>query len=304
MTTPTIDNVLVISKRSAYDLYVRQYKMSRVRALLRKKDPSVARLIRADAQHGETLEEVRSALKTLKIKARFRDRSQIGDVTPFDLVITVGGDGTLLSVSHTLGETPVLGINSAPEDSVGFFAGARKGNVLDRLTQLLDGAMARTWLARMRVHVDKKEVDRRVLNEVLFAHKCPAMTSRYILKVGDREEEQKSSGFYIGPAAGSTAAIRSAGGRVLPLGSRALQLVVREPYTPDGRGVEIAHEVIKAGESIEVINKMREGCLFIDGPRKPQPVEIGQRVRFDLSPEPLLVYGMARAESVRKRRET
>jgi NAD+ kinase len=289
-----IERVLVVSKKSAYELYVRQHKMQRVRALLRKGDPSVERLVRADAHHRETLEEVRAALKTLKISSRFRDRSQLGEVSGFDLVITVGGDGTLLSISHALSTTPVLGVNSAPLDSVGFLAGAKKGEVLEKLEAIASGATRLQKIARMRVWVDGREVHRRVLNEVLFAHKNPAMTSRYFLSVHGTTEEHKSSGFYIGPALGSTAAIRSAGGRVLPLGSKALQLIVREPYTPDGKGFALERVMIRPGEAIEAINKMREGSLFLDGPRTPIALEIGQRVSFDLSPEPLHAYGIHR----------
>jgi NAD+ kinase len=150
----------------------------------------------------------------------------------------------------------------------------------------------------MRVSVDGREVHRRILNEVLFAHKSPAMTSRYFLSVGEITEEQKSSGFYIGPAVGSTAAIRSAGGRVLPLRSKKLQLIVREPYTPDGSRYRIEHVLIDPGTKVEALNKMREGYLFLDGPRQPLPLEIGQRVNFDLSPEPLYVFGIDRKHLV------
>jgi NAD+ kinase len=292
----TVERVLVVSKKSAYDLYVRQHKMRRVQELLRKKDPSVERLVRADKHHRETLDEVRDALKSLKIKARFRDRSQLGAIDDFDLVLTVGGDGTLLSVSHELADTPILGINSAPLDSVGFLAGAQKGNVLERLTAIVERRTPIQRLTRMRVSVDGREVHRRVLNEVLFAHKSPAMTSRYFLTLGDVCEEHKSSGFYIGPAVGSTAAIRSAGGRVLPLRSKKLQLIVREPYTPDGSRYATERAVIEPGTKIEALNKMREGYLFIDGPRQPLALEMGQRVRFDLSPEPLCVYGIDRTK--------
>jgi NAD+ kinase len=288
------ESVLVVSKKSAYDLYVRQHKMRRVQELLRKKDPSVERLVRADKHHRETLDEVRAALKELGLKARFRDRAQRGSVDEFDLVLTVGGDGTLLSVSHDLATTPILGINSAPLDSVGFLAGAQKGNVLERLSAILDGSTPLQRLTRMRVSVDGREVHRRVLNEVLFAHKSPAMTSRYFLTVDGVTEEHKSSGFYIGPAVGSTAAIRSAGGRVLPLRSKKLQLIVREPYTPDGSRYQVERALIDPGTKVEALNKMREGYLFLDGPRQSLALEMGQRVSFDVSPEPLCVFGIDR----------
>src|SRR4051812_32349702 len=84
----SVERVLVVSKKSAYEQYVRRHKMARVRALLRAKDPVVANLERADLHHGETLVEVREALEKLGIRGRFRDRSKVGSVDDFDLVIT------------------------------------------------------------------------------------------------------------------------------------------------------------------------------------------------------------------------
>ena len=44
------------------------------------------------------------------------------------LVVTVGGDGTLLAASHLVGGgVPVVGINSSPRSSVGFFCAGKKG---------------------------------------------------------------------------------------------------------------------------------------------------------------------------------
>ncbi len=288
-----IERVLVISKRSAYENYVRRHNMPRVRALLRARDPVVANLVRADAHHAETLEEVREALGKLGVRARFRDRSKVGLVDDFDLVVTVGGDGTLLSVSHSVGETPMFGINSAPVDSVGFLCSARRGNVRERFEALLEGKLATAHLARMRVAVDGKVVHTRVLNDCLYANRNPAMTARYFLLFRDVTEEQKSSGIWVGPATGSTAAIGSAGGRRLPPESRRVQFVVREPYKPDGGRYANRQGLVTPGDALEIWNKMREAALYLDGPRTVVHLEIGQRVRFDLSPERLNVIGFA-----------
>jgi NAD+ kinase len=273
--------------------------MARVRALLRSHDPSVARLERADVHHHETLDELRSAIDTLGLRARYRDRSNIGVVDDVDLVITVGGDGTLLSASHAIGTIPVFGVNSAPMDSVGFLCSARRGQVLSRLRAVVRGALATTNLARMRVVVEGQPVHTRVLNDVLYAHRNPAMTARYILAFRRAVEEHKSSGIWISTAAGSTAAVRSAGGRVLSPRSKLLEFVVREPYDPTGRGPTWQRGLVRPHESLEIWNKMRQAALFLDGPRTIVPLEIGQRVRFELSPEPLSVIGFARNTSAR-----
>lgn len=294
--------VLVVAKRSTYDLYVRQHKMARVIALLNSKDPTVARLERADAHHAKTLEEVRAAIEHVGWKATFRDRDRVGDATGFDLVITVGGDGTLIWVARSLSETPILGVNSAPMDSVGYLCGTRMGEVRDHLVAIAEGRVSRVRAARMQVAVDGEVVQRRVLNEVLFTHPVPAMTSKYILEFGGTREEQASSGIWISTAAGSTAAIRSAGGRPMPLRSRMLQFVVREPYVPPGVDYAQLRGFVHPDETLRVHNKMRDARLYADGSRNGVSVELGQLVEFSLSDEPLILMGVStHATAARKR---
>jgi NAD+ kinase len=136
-----------------------------------------------------------------------------------------------------------------------------------------------------------------VLNDALFAHAHPANTSRYLLTVGDHTEAQRSSGIWVSTATGSTAAIHSAGGRVLPLRSRKLQYVVREPYAAPGERAVCLGGVLRQGQVFEVANKMREAKVYLDGPRTALTVEIGQRVRFERSEEPLMLLGVSEAGS-------
>jgi NAD+ kinase len=198
---------------------------------------------------------------------------------------------------------PLLGVNSAPSHSVGFFCGARKGQVRATVEQALAGKLRRAELTRMRVERNGERLHERVLNEALFCHESPAATSRYILRLATvgrgrgktlAHEEQKSSGMWIGPAAGSTAAQRSAGGKVQPLSSRKLQFVVREPYRADGHALEIRLGLVDEDQVLEIKSKMRSARLFLDGDRIVHDVTIGDVVTLRRSDEPLVVLGLPR----------
>jgi NAD+ kinase len=210
----------------------------------------------------------------------------------FDLVVSVGGDGTLLRASHAAVDVPVLGVNSAPDHSVGFFCGVRSETFADALRRAQTGKIVRATLARMQVSIDDRIVSERILNDALFCHSSPAATSRYLIELGGVVEEQKSSGFWIGPAAGSTAAQCSAGGRVLPLESDLIQLVVREPYTPKGETYRLRHALIKPGEELVVRSKIRDATLFVDGPDEVYGAGFGDVLRFRRAETPLLVLGI------------
>lgn len=293
--------ILVVYKKSAFQTNVRERKNPRFLELLSRKDPSVARLVEAHEDHQATLEEAHEALDRLGVRATFRFRGDEGLVEDFDLVVTVGGDGTLLWAARWVGPgTPVLAINSAPHDSVGHFCAGKKGHVRAILAKALDGSLRKTELTRMEVALDGETVTRRVLNDMLFAHPSPAATSRYLLTLAPRRgrgrtEEQKSSGVWAGPAAGSTAAQLSAGGRVLPVASKKLQFVVREPYQPGGRRIGMPRGLVQDGGHLHIVSKIREGRLFIDGPHRIRDVRMGSEIVLRRSDEPLTLLGLPRA---------
>jgi NAD+ kinase len=295
-----VAKILVILKRTPYTEFVLMDKDAHVKRLLAKGDVAVSRLHRSHVDHENTVLELRAALKTLREKAVFSAGPTTTITEDFDLVITVGGDGTLLAASHQLGpHTRLLGINSAPNHSVGFFCGGHKGAVLATLKKALANELPFTTLSRMQVEVNGKILHARVLNEALFCHSSPAATSKYILTVtqpnGRRsEEEQKSSGLWIGPAAGSTAAQRSAGGKVLPLRSKQIQYVVREPYTPFGRRLRLVCGLVEDGGTVELNNKMRTSRLYLDGHKTEYRLALGDHLVMRRAAESLCVLGLAR----------
>jgi NAD+ kinase len=283
----------VVVKRTAYRLFVEEAQDERIARLLRKNDPTVRKMRRSHHEHLGTIEEVAGALDALNAKVDWIRRAHAPfDPADADLVVTVGGDGTLLAASHRVGATPILGVNSAPHHSIGFFCGVKKGHVAAALERALDGRMKAVKLSRMAVQLNGQPVSTRVLNDALFCHPSPAATTRYILRLGKTVEEQKSSGFWIGPAAGSTAAQRSGGGKILPLSSSELQLVVREPYTPEGEKLSLTRALIADGKELFVRSKIREGRLFLDGPHEQVEIGMGDRLVFRRSAEPLFVLGL------------
>ena len=287
--------VLVIYKKSAYRVYVHERRHPRVTALLQAGDRAASRLMRAHDSHEATLLAARKALRALGARAVFRHRSIRSSALEFDLVVTIGGDGTLLRSSQLVGaDCPVVAINSAPADSVGFFSAGSRDDVGDLLADALAGRLRATRLARMQVAIDQQVVTTRVLNDVLFCHVDPGATTRYAIRFRGREEEHKSSGIWVATAAGSTAAIASAGGRPQPVRSEQLQFLVREPYLHGAARPRMLHGFVRAGEMLHLRSQVRAGRLCMDGPRAFHPVEIGARLELSRSPEPLTLLGFSR----------
>lgn len=257
---------------------------------------SVEGLLHEHEIHQETLRQAKTALRDLGASAVLRYRPEpLPEEGAWDLIVTLGGDGTLLWASHLAdSSTPMLAINSAPDTSVGYFCAGDGHNVHEVLAAALEGRLKSSRLARMRVDVGDKVLSTRVLNDALYCHESPAATSRYILEYAGDQERQMSSGVWVGPAAGSTAAIRSAGGKVLPTGSQKIQFVIREPY----RGVDNRYRLVKGmvppGEDIRITSRMTKGQIFLDGTQKVYAIGIGDRIRMTLSDEPLTLLGLER----------
>jgi NAD+ kinase len=287
--------VVVITKRTAYRRFIEDERDPRAQALLKNHDPAVKNWLVAHRAHARTLDTVLASLEKTGAQVMLVERAHAAfDASDATLIVAVGGDGTLLAASHSVVKAPVLGVNSAPGHSVGFFCAAQRTTFRSMLELALAGKLPSASLTRMAVAVNDRLRTKHVLNEALYCHASPAATSRYLLEHGRSHEEQRSSGIWVGPAAGSTAAQRSAGGRVLSFHSRMLQLVVREPYTPSGRPYRLAKLLIRDGDSVEVESKMDDAALFFDGPYRHLPVRLGDKVKFFASDEPLVVLGLSR----------
>ena len=128
--------VVVVVKRTPFGRYVEEEGDPEVVRLIKKRDPSVARWVRAHREHLGTVAVVERALKKLGARAwMLHGPRVVFDASDASLVVTVGGDGTLLAASHHVGRAPILGVNSSPGSSVGFFC-EDSSTCLLRLTQI------------------------------------------------------------------------------------------------------------------------------------------------------------------------
>lgn len=284
-----INNCLVIIKQTAMAMG------GRAASLAKSGDATAKRFLTADAEHSRTIDAVRQALARRKISFGETSLSNTdarlkGQLAIADLIISVGGDGTLLNSSHYVRGGAMLGVNSAPGDSVGHFCSVNRKSFEQKLDSILKGKWKPRELARLQVILDEKVLPELALNDVLIAHDCPAATTRYLIKVGRREEEHRSSGVWVSTAAGSTAGIRSAGGKVMPLGSRRIQFLVRELYREPKRKYLLTRGFVEPDDEIVIASKMAKGELYIDGARTFYEFPFGTRARIERAPTGLRLF--------------
>lgn len=271
------------------------HRGGRAARMARSGHATARRILPAAEEQARTVEVVEDALRSRdvafrRVRVDEIDQQARDRLARASLVVTVGGDGTLLAAAHPVTDAAVLGVNSAPGDSVGHFCSTDRRGFASWLREIEDGARRPVAVARLAVSLDGRVLPELALNDVLIAHDHPAATSRYRLTVGGRVEEHRSSGLWIAAAAGSTAGIRSAGGSPMPLRSRRIQFRVRELYREPGRRYGLAAGFVGPPAAVVVESKMDEGFLFIDGARSAYPFPFGSRVEVRTSLHPLRLF--------------
>ena len=166
--------------------------------------------------HDKSLETVRKSLEELvrdrvtAITFKARETVSREDFAGRDLVVILGGDGTLTSIAHSIdSDTPVMGVNSHPQDddedgSYGFYMGSDPENFDSDIRVALDGDAIVNVLPRLQAEIvttsGKRILSDPALNDLIIANTHQYQPSRYRLQRGESGSEdeidviQRSSG--------------------------------------------------------------------------------------------------------------
>ncbi len=282
-----IPRVLIVYKKSSYEAHVLDEKDENYLRLMRERNVVIRKSKSSHDIHIETLETIKGHLRTLRIPFDFRLRYHLRPLKNYDLVLTIGGDGTFLETSHYIENGLLMGINSVPQESVGFFCKTTADTFLEKMFLFIEGKAPIKLLQRLEIAINNQIVFPLALNDTLFANQNPAGTTRYLLRIRGVQEEQKSSGLWLSPAPGSTAATKSAGGKKLPLTSQKIQYVTREPYAPPEKRYKLLKGILNPRESIQFVSTMDDGIIYIDGPHHAYPIQRGTTVKARHAQKPI-----------------
>jgi NAD+ kinase len=186
-------------------------------------------------------------------------------VREVDLVVVLGGDGTLLSVARDAGEraVPIAGVNLG---TLGFMAEIATDEMYAALERILGGE-ARIE-SRMRLEVRALRGERELgrwlaLNDAVVSNAETARMIELAVRVDQMEvTTYRADGLLISTPTGSTAYSLSAGGPILDPRLEALVLTPISPHTLTHRPV-----VLPASSRVEVRADGRGGGvrLSVDG---------------------------------------
>jgi NAD+ kinase len=187
----------------------------------------------------------------------------------FDMLIAVGGDGSVLRAGHLCAPcgVPILGINLG---RLGFLIQIDRKDWHEYFEKLFNGE---AWIEnRMMLHADHMRAGEQIgawnaLNEVVVGRGQLLRPVRLTASVDGRElTSYVADGLIASTATGSTAYALAAGGPILPPELRNILLVPIAPHLSVDRAVVLAE-----GSSVTIKVRGENAVISVDG-QPPTPL--------------------------------
>ncbi|MBU1976258.1 MAG: NAD(+)/NADH kinase [Nanoarchaeota archaeon] len=268
-----MSRVMLVYKRSSFDLY-KDSDDELIRNFIWSNHPEAKRKRESHEHQEKTLETVVHELQRQGISFDQIYRADLDKPDGYDYVITVGGDGTLLEVAHFILDIPLLGVNSDPNGSLGFYSSSNRFNFGEILADI--DSYKTTQLHRFGIKIDGKSVREPALNDVLFAHSNPAANTYYVL-TADKvlDPVGRGSGVLMCTPSGSTAFLYQENGIMTPL---------------DFDKIQYRHRAVRGNKSqfaseINIESTTRPARIYIDGDHLTYPVTLGQTLNITQGPQ-------------------
>lgn len=198
-----------------------------------------------------------------------------------DLVIVMGGDGTMLSVGRALRDTgvPLIGINRG---RLGFLTDLQTEHMLDDLDKILQGEHqleSRILLQSVVTRAGQVIKQTVALNDVVIKSAFRLIELEVHVD-GQFVSRQRSDGLILTTPTGTTAYGLSAGGPIMHPDLEAISIVPISPHTLSYRPI-----TVPACSVIEVIVvNAADAQISYDG-QGQYPLAVGDHVRIERAPQ-------------------
>jgi NAD+ kinase len=206
-----------------------------------------------------------------------------------DLMIALGGDGTLLRGSRSVADmrVPVVGINLG---DLGFLAAYGRDQLIDCVTDAVEGRLR--WEPRLRMGVEVRRggkvfATETAVNDVYIKHGQIPRLLRLATRVGNQDlAHYKADGLIVTTPLGSTAYNLAAGGPIIAPGTHVFTITPICPHSLTLRPVVVSAEDGVTVTWIGPATGETDGYLTADGQWKIS-LQLGDEIKMFASEEPL-----------------
>ncbi len=191
--------------------------------------------------------QVAEVLTNLGINCLFPSSSKIGTriskrtytdrviLNRSDLVIAIGGDGTLLSTARNFGyfNIPILGINLG---NLGFLTDIPPADLTFALNNIMQGKYVEDKRIFLEAKIKGNKQSHKALNEIVLHSGSIAQLIEYDLFIDDEfVYRQKADGLIVSTSTGSTAYSLSGNGPIISPEVKAITLLPMFPHSLNAR---------------------------------------------------------------------
>jgi NAD+ kinase len=234
----------------------------------------------SSAEASDTALLVRQYLESRKLEV-ITDETEVGRSA--ELVVVLGGDGTLIHAASLLNgrPVPILGVNMG---SLGFMTEVPQSGLYGALDLVLEGKALVSERMKLRVHLHRggrpeRALDEEVLNDVVISKSALSRMAELDTRCsGDYVTTYKADGVIVATPTGSTAYALAANGPIMYPTMRGVIIAPICPHTLTQRPL-----VVPDDENIEIVLvNDTEVYLTLDG-QTGMPLERGDRVQVKQS---------------------
>jgi NAD+ kinase len=176
-----------------------------------------------------------------------------------DLLVVVGGDGTVIRAAQRSSDTPILGIKVG---ALGFLCETMPDKAVASMGKILAGEYFLEHREKFKVSYAQKRLPD-VLNEVLVCTSKPSkIMSMRVIKDGEHLHRGKADGVIVSTTTGSTAYALSAGGPIIDTRLDIMEVVFICPLTAG-----LKPFILPSSSRVEVtvLPDAATGMLVLDG---------------------------------------
>lgn len=233
----------------------------------------------------EVLIETNPALRG-EMPAKAVDREVLGQAC--ELIVIVGGDGTLLDAGRSLAATgiPLLGVN---QGRLGFMVDVAPESMQEHLTAIISGFYETEDRLMLSAHVERvgtsASTPRQAVNDVVIRNQATIRMIEFETWLDDEFiSNHRADGMIVASPTGSTAYALSGGGPLLHPALSAIALVPICPHTLSDRPI-----VVGSDKAIRIVIRgvdRAQAMVTFDG-QTSETLEPGDVVEVSRADRPL-----------------
>ncbi|WP_299476236.1 NAD(+)/NADH kinase [uncultured Roseibium sp.] len=189
--------------------------------------------------------------------------------TDNDIIVAVGQDGLVANLAKYCSGQPVIGVAPGQDGSEGILTSASPADVARLLEQVERNAVEINHRTMVSAILGTGET-LCALNELFIGHRSH-QSARYLIRIGNEEEYQSSSGVIVSTGTGATGwakSIMTATHQMFDIDptDRSALYFAREPWPSHHSGCELRSGAIGPGKDLHLTSRINDGgVVFADG---------------------------------------